>query len=158
MITLIPTLFASAQNELTQPATSKTVFPINSCGSRRTYRRYSSSVRPSKTTRSSCRPRLASWNRLRAPFRCRVAEAFVPNVFGGRLGAITTATRRRAESRACAIRRLSGCRYCKLRLAPTCRCRCAVARPKNRNRRSAGRRQRRALSNQSRLDNALLLQ
>jgi len=52
---------ASAQNELTPPATSKTVFPISSCDSRRKYRRYSSNVQPSNTTRSSCSPRFARW-------------------------------------------------------------------------------------------------
>src|SRR5215475_2746807 len=57
-MTLVPKLFASAQNELTPPATSSTFLPIRSSGCNRKYRRYSSNVRPSKTTRSSCNPRL----------------------------------------------------------------------------------------------------
>ena len=78
-VALIPRSFASAQNELTPPAASKTVFPISSCGSRRKYRRYSSNVRPINTTRSSCSPRFA-WiapgsARALACWRSRLASA-----------------------------------------------------------------------------------
>jgi len=57
-MTLIPKLFASAQNELTPPATSSNFLPIRSSDFNKKYRRYSSNVRPSNTTRSSCNPRL----------------------------------------------------------------------------------------------------
>src|SRR5215469_1646313 len=53
----MPRMLASAQNELTPPATSRTSFPINSSGFSKKYRRYSSKVRPSRTTRSSRSPR-----------------------------------------------------------------------------------------------------
>src|SRR5438067_9811662 len=56
----MPRVLASAQNELTPPATSSTVFPTNSSGSSRKYWRYSSKVRPSSTTRASWSPRFVS--------------------------------------------------------------------------------------------------
>jgi hypothetical protein len=59
---LTPRVFASAQNELTTLATSKTLFPMNACGSRKKRRYYQTRDRATRLDQAEARVSL--WERL----------------------------------------------------------------------------------------------